>query len=422
MSSSTLARHSTRFAALPSSIESWQAGVIRRQLLPVIAVAGSRGKSTVVRLLDAIFSNAGLRSATWTSSGVEIRGRRQSGELAPWSRALSRLAEGTLDVAIQELDWSTVHAVGLPARIYPVVGVTNICVNSDLCLLQEETRRATSAFASVVNAVDPDGTLVLNGEDYAVSGSEAAHHGRTALVAQSKETPLLRTHLSAGGFGAWCEGDDLRAGSPSDFRSLGPVADLQFALRGRATFEVHNALTAGAIALHCGVPAATVASVLPQFSVPPLLLPGSFNVIEARGFTAVVDRATPSWFLRSVLRALNHHKFGRTITVLGRLDRLPETDLTEIGRRLGRSSDVLVLHSQQPDTHQASLLRQGAALTDIPPVVIHVPTERQAVNRALKLLNAGDTGLFLADDPASVIRALQRAGNAAEGSFSAGRT
>ncbi len=402
-----------RTVSRPGSIQEWQAGVMRRELLPVIAIAGSRGKSTVVRLLDTIFDRAGLRSATWTSSGVEIRGRRQSGELGPWSRALSRLAEGTLDVAIQELDWSTVHAVGLPARVYPVVGVTNICVNNDVCLLQDETRRAIRAYGSVIDAVDADGILVLNGEDYAVSGSEVSSRAPSALVAQSKETPLLRAHLAAGGFGAWCEEDELRAGPHSDPVSLCSVTDLRFALGGRATFEVQNALIAAAIALQCGVPTSTVSAALTEFSVPPTLLPGSFNVVEAQGFTAIVDRAAPSWFLRSVLRALGHHRQGRTITVVGQLDQMPEPDLVEVGRLIGRSSNVLVLHSHDPNGMRGSLLRQGAALNDVPPVVIHVPTERRAVGRAIKLLRPGDTGLFLADDPASVIRALQRAGGSA---------
>ncbi len=402
-----------RAVSLPCSIREWQTGVMQRQLLPVIAIAGSRGKSTVVRLLDGIFARAGLRSATWTSSGVEIRGRRQSGELAPWSRALSRLAEGTLDVAIQELDWSTVHAVGLPTGVYPVIGVTNICVNNDVCLIQEETQRALRAYGSVVGALDPDGTVVLNGEDYALSGSDASSRAPTALVAQSKETPLLRAHLAAGGFGAWCEEDQVRAGVLSDPGPICSMTDLRFALRGRASFEVHNALTATAIALLCGVPRATVASALRAFSVPPSLLPGSFNVVEAQGFTAVVDRVAPSWILRSVLRALSPHKQGRMITVVGHLDRVPEADLTEVGRLVGRSSDVLVLHSHEPDSLRASLLRQGAALNDVPPLAIYVPTERRAVGRAIKLLRPGDTGLFLADDPGSVIRALQRAGGSA---------
>ena len=394
--------------SLPGSYQEWHSRVIQRRVLPVIGIAGSRGKSTVVRLLDSIFTASGLRSATWTSAGVEIRGRRQFGELAPWSRALSRLAEGTLDVAIQELDWSTVHAVGLPTAVYPVLAVTNICVNNDVCLVQDETKRAVRALASVIGAVEPDGSLVLNAEDYAVSGTEVEHPAQVTLVAQSRDTPLLRAHLAMGGFGAWSERDELRAGLLTQPVPLCRVGDLAFALHGRASFEVHNALTAATVALLCGVSAATVAKALETFVVPAALLPGSFNVVRAGGFTAVVDRAAPSWFLRPILRAVSPRDNGRTVTVLGRMDQVSDQDLPEVGRLVGRSSDVLILHSQEAGAPRAALLRQGAALNDVPPVVVHVPTERRAVTRAIKVLRPGDTALFLADDPASVLRALQR--------------
>lgn len=394
--------------SLPGSFQEWHSGVFQRRVLPVIGIAGSRGKSTVVRLLDSIFTASGLRSATWTSAGVEIRGRRQSGELAPWSRALSRLAEGTLDIAIQELDWSTVHAVGLPTGVYPVLAITNICVNNDVCLVQDETKRALRALASAIRAVEPDGSLVLNAEDYAVSGTEVEHHAQVTLVAQSRDTPLLRAHLAMGGFGAWSERDELRAGPLTQPVPLGRVGDLPFALHGRASFEVHNALTAAAVALLCGVPAPTVAKALETFVVPAALLPGSFNVVRACEFTAVVDRPAPSWFLRPLLRAVGPRDNGRTVTVLGRMDQVSDQDLPEVGRLVGRSSDVLILHSQEAGALRAALLRQGAALNHVPPVVVHVPTERRAVTRAIKVLRPGDTALFLADDPASVLRALQR--------------
>ncbi|HEU0164082.1 MAG TPA: hypothetical protein VFQ54_03500, partial [Thermomicrobiales bacterium] len=76
-----------------TSFQKWQRDTLLSGLLPVIGVAGTSGKSTVVRLLDRIFRDAGLRTATWTNLGIEIRGRRQRGELSGWALALSRLAE-----------------------------------------------------------------------------------------------------------------------------------------------------------------------------------------------------------------------------------------------------------------------------------------------------------------------------------------
>jgi UDP-N-acetylmuramyl pentapeptide synthase len=42
--------------------------------LPIIGVTGSRGKTTVTRLLDAILSEAGLQVAIRTNVSVNIRG------------------------------------------------------------------------------------------------------------------------------------------------------------------------------------------------------------------------------------------------------------------------------------------------------------------------------------------------------------
>ena len=70
----------------------------------------------MLRAVESIFRAGGYRLATWTDSGVEIEGERQRGELGPWSRALTRLAAGGLDIAFQELDWATVPTVSAPGR------------------------------------------------------------------------------------------------------------------------------------------------------------------------------------------------------------------------------------------------------------------------------------------------------------------
>ncbi len=77
----------------PASFAEWTERLAAHGVPPVVAIAGSRGKTTVARLLDAIFAVAGMRTALWTDAGVEVAGRRQRGELAPWSRALARLGE-----------------------------------------------------------------------------------------------------------------------------------------------------------------------------------------------------------------------------------------------------------------------------------------------------------------------------------------
>jgi cyanophycin synthetase len=391
---------------VPSSFEAWRAKVRRNGSIPVIAVAGSRGKSTVVRALDAIFRASGLRTVTWTDSGIEIQGRRQRGELAPWSRAMARLTDGSLDVAIQELDWAMVHAVGLPKKVYPIAAITNICVNNDACLIQDEAKRALSALPSLLSAVHGDGALVLNGEDYAVSGEEISFDAPAILAGQSKETPLLRSHLRSGGTAIWVNGEGIAIGTLDDSATVCDQRALGYTLNGEAAFQTLNIMVAAAIARACGISTLKIGDALKTYEPNPMLSPGSFNVINLGGATAIVERPDPSWFLRPALRAVRDLPRNRLLTVAGKMDQINEADLTEVGRLLGRTSSVLVLHSGREQPERTALFRQGIALNDIPPVIVHTTTERRAVGRVLEMIRPGDAALFLADNALSVIRTL----------------
>jgi cyanophycin synthetase len=393
----------------PRSFPEWRHQIVATGAIPIVAVAGSRGKSTVLRMVDAIFRAAGLRTALWTDQGVEIGGRQQSGELGPWSRALERVQVGSIDVALQELDWATVHTVGLPAGAYPVVAVTNLCVNSDSCLVHADTLHALSALRQLRAAARGDGVLVLNGEDFATVGDAAAPSTPRLLVGVSGDTPLIRRHLQTGGTAAWAERDRLLVGSVVDRGEVGTRSRLRAALDGQVGFQVHNALFAAAIARVCGLSSSTIGAALADFTAPPRLMPGSFNVVAADDRTFVVDRPAPSWFLRPALRAVGHLPARRLLTVVGRTEATPSSDLFEAGRLLGRGSGAVILHSEVGAPVRAKLLLHGIAANAVPPVIVHVPTESRAVGRLLRLARPGDLGFILADDPPAVLRALERA-------------
>jgi UDP-N-acetylmuramyl tripeptide synthase len=394
---------------LPDSFSEWRQKLRTGGAVPIIAVAGSRGKSTVIRVLDTIFRAADLRTATWTAMGVVSRGRRPRGELGPWSRAIERLAESRLDVAIQELDWSTVRAVGLPKGVYPVLAVTNVCVNNDQCMIHDEARRAMMALPSVLQAVHPSGALVLNGEDYAVSGEEVHSPAPTILVAQSHENPLIRAQLRHGGTAVWVENGEILIGATDRAVALCRVDSLPIALGGEATFQLTNVMVAASAANAIGIPPEVIRDALAGFMPNPMDLPGSFNLIEAGGVKVIVDRPDPSWFLRPVMRVVRDIPRHRLITVAGQFTSAPVSDLQEIGRLVGRVSSAIIVHNQESDGERAERLRQGIAMNDVPPVVIRTTTERRAVNRALRMARPGDALLILAEQAPAVLRSVMRA-------------
>ncbi len=400
-------RAKVRVVQRPASFQAWRAEAVAKGAVPLVAVAGSRGKTTVVRLLETICTEAGLRTATWTDEGVEIAGKRQRGELLPWSKAMRMLTTGDIDLAIQELDWATVNAVGLPAGVYPLVAITNFCNNSETCLASEEMVRAARALASVASSVQPEGTIISNGDDYAAATALLPDSGAPVLVAVSKDTPFVRQHLRAGGRAAWIEDDELIVGTDAERVTICSQTNVSVGLQGAVAFELHNALEAAALALAMGISERDIARALSRSAPSADLMPGSFNVVPIAGATAIVDRAAPSWFLRPVMRAIGHLPHRRFLAVVGRLAGVSDQDMFEIGRLLGRAGGALIVHDGDlPD--RAQTFRQGIAQNEVPPVVIHTASERQAVNRALRMIQPDDILLILADEPSGVLRNLRR--------------
>jgi UDP-N-acetylmuramyl tripeptide synthase len=398
---------------LPHSFADWRAAALVGGSLPVVAVAGSRGKSTTIDLFDAMLTAYGLRTARWTDGGVWIAGRRQRGELAPWTRALGMLASNTLDIAIQELDWDTVHAVGLPRNAYPLVAVTNLCANSEACLLREDTLRAVRALRTVREAAHPDAVFVLSGDDWAVAGGEAEHLPRQVLAAVSPDTPLLRAHRGRRGTAAWIEHGKIRFGSDSIGTELAPVAEVLVNRGGSVGFLTSNVLLAASLSLCAGVPARTVAEVLRNHRPDPEELPGSFNLLECDGATVVIDRPTPPYFLRAPLRAISHLPGHRHIRIVGKSAGIEDADLQETGRLLGRGAGLVVIHGEEAAPERASLLRQGIAALEVPPAVVQASTESAAISAVLRLLRPDDVVYVVADDPRTAIRRLRRSGRRA---------
>jgi cyanophycin synthetase len=391
-----------------SSFVRWRAKHTATQALPIIGVTGSRGKTIVVQLLDAIFSEAGLRTATRTDSSVEIRGKRQKGEIAPWQNVKEELAGGTLDVAIEEIDWVTIQSMGIKAETYPTFVVSNICGNRDACLIQGDARRAVAALPIVFEATSRHGDVILPGDEIIVSREESLHDRASTYVGLNRESPGLRAHLDRRLRSAWVEHGNLMVGRIDDAAAICRVDELRFTLNGRAGFQVQNALLAAATALAVGISASDVRRALVQFQSDVKRMPTTFRTAEVDGITVVLDRPNPSWFLRPIIRSLRDIGPARIITVVGKISDLPETDLQEVGRLLGRASAVLVMNGGDDDANLTSSIKHGAALNNVPPMIIHVKSETRALARAMAMARRGDIVFALSDHLESLTRLLNR--------------
>jgi cyanophycin synthetase len=391
-----------------SSFRSWQRDTSLNTLLPVVGIAGTRGKSTVLRLVESILISTHLRRATWTDLGVQIQGRRQRGEISGWRHALTRLAEGSVDIALQELDWATVNAAGLPPGSYPVVALSGLREPTDSPEKSIELQAAIRASRTCVAAVHHNGLLIVNGDDAYAVDAAADCDSLTIMVSRSYQQPFLQRHLSEGGVGVWVRNGYIWMGDQQQATRLCRVNGVPITMDGQADFNVTNVLLAIGIARGIGLDNPTIVHSLEGFRSAWDILPASMNVYDGDDYRAVIDQLGPGWVIRSVLRAVNPNADRRQITVVGDLGWIAADEVFELGRQLGRYHGAIVMHGDQ-EMSRVEDFRKGLAANEYPPLFIWLPTERRAINRAFKTLRKGESLLILTThDSSAAHRAVRR--------------
>lgn len=390
------------------SFRSWQRDTGDEGLLPVVGISGTRGKSTVLRLVEAMLNAAHLRSATWTDLGVQVRGRRQRGELSGWTHALTRLSERSLDIALQELDWATVNAVGLPPNSYPVMALTGLRERTASPEHSHSLQSALRAAQRVVAAVPHNGFIVVNADDHYAVNAVADTDATVLQVALSHLSPSLQAHLDDGGSGVWVKHGSVMVGDSYRAMRLCRVRDIPLTMDGEASFNVTNALIAIGLACGIGIDLHCIARALRTFRAAWDILPASMNTYETEEWRAAIDQIGPPWVLRPVLRAVNPGGSRRQLSIIGDLRAIDAEDIQELGRLFGRSHGAILLHSDQ-DEELVDLFRQGLASNPYPPLFIRLPTERRAINRAFKALKSDDVLIILTTgDSSAAHRAIRR--------------
>lgn len=393
-----------------STFANWRSWVTGAGLQPVLLIAGSRGKSTVAWLLESMLRRAGLSVAVWTDFGVHIDGVRQKGELGPWQEVENGLDAGTIDIAIREVDWAMAATTATAPRV-PMLAVTNVCNNREDCIAAGDAVLASAAMPALLTAVVGQGWLVLNGEDLAVSADLAETDHNRLLVAMGLESPAIEEYLRTSGNLTWLADDRIVVSAQGKVHDLGSRFDLSFALDGVANFQVFNAMMAASLATILGIGESSIRQALRSFVSDPGVAPGSFNMMQTGNSILILDQPSASWFLRPVLRALRDYRRSRMLTVFSALKGATLADTAELGRLLGRISNILIVSDDEPsDADRIARAMDGARRNDVPPMLIPVASEVEGVRRAMGLARPKDVIYVLSDDPAALWDSLRQLG------------
>jgi cyanophycin synthetase len=261
--------------------------------VPIIAVTGTNGKTTTVRLTTHLAREAGWVVACTTTDGVyrdEVL--IEEGDYSGFSGAARALGTPGLNLAVLETARGGILLRGIGTTHNDVAVVTNITEDH---LDQYGIRtldQLAEVKASITRITKPDGWAVLNADDPRVLAMRRQATGRSWIFSLDVDNPAIRATLAdRGHVTTVLDGALVVMSSRRDVRALVSVEDIPVTLAGISSHNLRNAMAATSAALAVGVPEDAVVRGLRSFILEPERNPGRANLFELDGRIIVVDYA-----------------------------------------------------------------------------------------------------------------------------------
>ncbi|MFY3445190.1 cyanophycin synthetase [Achromobacter xylosoxidans] len=371
--------------------------------IPVVAVAGTNGKTTTVRLTAHILGTAGNRVGMTNSDGVYVDNLRiDTGDCSGPRSARSVLMHPDVDAAVFETARGGILREGLAFDRCNVAIVTNIGMGDHLGLGYISTVEDLAVVKRViVQHAHPSGTAVLNAADPIVAEMASSCPGSITYFAEDRNHPVMATHRAQGLRVVYRDGDAIVAAQGGEETRF-PLAEIPLTRNGTIVFQVENAMASIAAAWALGLDWSIVRRGLATFVNDAQTAPGRFNVFDYRGATVIADYGHNPDAILALVRAVDAMPAKRrSVVISGAGDRRDE-DIRMQTEILGEAFDDVLLYQDQcqrgrADGEVLALLQQGLVNASRTRHIEEIHGEFLAIDTALARLNAGDLCLILVD-------------------------
>ena len=371
--------------------------------IPVVAIAGTNGKTTTSRLIGRIFEANDQRVGMTSTDGVYIQGKQiDDGDCSGPRSARNVLMHPDVDAAVFETARGGVLREGLGFDMCDVAVVTNIGIGDHLGLNYITTVDELAVVKRViVENVAPHGTAVLNAADPQVARMAAHCPGNVIFFARDKANPVLATHKAQGKRVIYAneEGIVCQEGR-KNYRI--PFSAIPLTRNGSIGFQVENAMAATATGWALGLDWAVIELALCNFVSDAATAPGRFNIFDYQGATLIADYGHNPDAMQALVQAVEGMPaVRRSVVISGAGDRRDE-DIRQQTEILGNAFDDAILYQDacqrgRQDGEVIGLLRDGLKHAKRTKRIDEITGEFKAIDLALERLQPGDLCLILID-------------------------
>jgi cyanophycin synthetase len=371
--------------------------------IPVVAVTGTNGKTTTVRLIAHLLGASGLRTGMTNTDGVYIQGRRiDSGDCSGPRSARNVLLHPDVDAAVFETARGGLLREGLAYDRCQVAVVTNIGAGDHLGLNYITTLEDLAVLKRViVQNVADNGMAVLNAADPLVAAMAENTRGDVTFFAQDGANEVLSMHRAKGKRVVYVEEGYLVAAQGKQEQKLA-LAEVPITRGGAIGFQVENVMAAVAAAWAVGVSWDAVRAGLATFVGESDNAPGRFNVFDYKGATVIADYGHNPDAIAALVQAVEAMPAKRRSVVISGAGDRRDQDIRQQTEILGGAFDEVLLYQDQcqrgrADGEVIGLLREGLLGATRTSYSAEITGEFLAIDTALARLAPGDLCLILID-------------------------
>jgi cyanophycin synthetase len=276
-----------------AAVEPGPSPAVPEPSIPVIAVTGTNGKTTTVRLLAHLARTAGRTVAFSSTDGVFHDGELvEEGDYSGYGGAAMAMSQPGVELAVLETARGGILLRGIGTTHNDVAVVTNISADHIGLHGIRTLDQLAEVKASITRITRPEGWDVLNADDPRVLAMRRLARGRPWLFSMDPDHPAIRSVLAERGRGITVIDGAISVLAPGrDAHPLVSVEDVPVTLSGLSRHNTQNALAATAAALGVGLPEGAVVRGLKSFVMDQERNPGRTNLYERNGVVVVVDYA-----------------------------------------------------------------------------------------------------------------------------------
>lgn len=366
--------------------------------IPIAAITGTNGKTTVTRFLAHILQGAGQTVGMTTTDGIWVNDRRiLSGDCSGPISAGYALMNPNVDIAVLETARGGILRAGLAFNECKVAVVTNIGEGDHLGTADTSTvEELAKVKRTIVDVVAEDGTAVLNAADPLVAAMAPYSHGRVLFFARDGQNPVIVEHRAAGKAAIFVRDNVIVLADGEREEMLIPLNHVPMTFDGRVPFEVENALAALGAAWAMNVPKERIVERARCFASDMTKVPSRFNILELRGATVIVDYGHNTHALRAMIEALAMFPHEHRAALYSSSGDRRDSDILTMGELLGNAFDRVILYEDPTDMYErkpgeiVALLRLGLASASRVKKIEEIEGGLNAFKHALNTVQPGE--------------------------------